>query len=91
MSKQKVEEVPSPFAFLKIFTDDKHPAVMSILHFSFVGLAATLIFMYLLPEDIIEKKFVIIFGVLSLGLFLALQYWFHVVDIAKKELETKKN
>lgn len=84
---QQVEKVPSPFDFLKILTDDKHPAVLSILYFSFFGLFGTMVYMFFLPDSIIEKKYVVILGILTLGLFLMIQYWFKVVEEAKKEIK----
>lgn len=84
---QPIEQVPSPFGFIRILTDEKHPAALSILYFSFVGLAFTGLFMFMLPPGIIEKKFVYIFIVLAFILFLAVQYWFSVVDQVKKEMK----
>jgi hypothetical protein len=90
---QPIEEVTSPFGFIRILTDEKHPAALSILYFSFAGLIATSIFMFMLPSGIIDKKFIFVFLVLGLILFGAVQYWFYTVDQVKREMakEAKEN
>eukprot|EP01080_Neovahlkampfia_damariscottae_P004212 gene4212-7549_t len=49
------EEIPNVFGFLKILTDERHPAIMSITYFSFFGLLATSILIFFLP--FIDNRF----------------------------------